>query len=108
MVISPPAHMRAGGDVFVVAISTSVGPEEWDRVAMPNRQTEPRAKSGLSRPCWAVPRWYLPVRRSRLTDRAGYIDMVLVEEIYEAVLKRSGPSSLPPGLGTTRGKSSDR
>jgi hypothetical protein len=90
VVISSPEALRADADlIVVVAVSSTVLESEVDRVALPNRQETPQAKSGLSRPCWAVPRWTLPIQRSRLSDRAGYISGKPLKELLLAVERRA-------------------
>lgn len=71
--------------VIVVAVSTTVHASEKDRVKLPNRSETPASTSGLQKPSWAVPRWYVPVEKSRLTDRAGYISGKTLKRILVAV-----------------------
>jgi mRNA-degrading endonuclease toxin of MazEF toxin-antitoxin module len=88
IVLSPKSELQMGGAVAVVACSASVTEgQNPDRIPLPNLQDNPRAKTGLPRPCWAVPRWLLAVDdRSRLVDKAGYVSGPLLTRIIEAVL----------------------
>jgi mRNA-degrading endonuclease toxin of MazEF toxin-antitoxin module len=93
IVVSPPEMLKGVGPVLVVATSTTVLVSEMDRVALPNKQNEPQTKSGLPRPCWAVPRWFLLVERTRLTEYAGYVTGDLLRRLTAAVEKRIAEAS---------------
>jgi mRNA-degrading endonuclease toxin of MazEF toxin-antitoxin module len=84
VVVSTPSQLAGGGDVTVVACTTSPLSSQADAIELPNHQRTPQTKSGLPRPTWAVPQWYLTVRRSRLADRAGYITGIPFRRVLEA------------------------
>ena len=84
IVVSTPSQLAGGGDVTVVACTTSPLQSQSDAIELPNRQRTPQTKSGLPRQTWAVPRWYLTVRRTRLADRAGYITGLPFRKVLEA------------------------
>jgi mRNA-degrading endonuclease toxin of MazEF toxin-antitoxin module len=88
IVVSPPDRVKGEIIVLVVATSTTVLASETDRIALPNLQDEPQTKSRLPKRCWAVPRWYLAVRRETLRDYIGYVPAALQKRIVDAVLKR--------------------
>lgn len=71
--------------VAVVAVSTSVRSDDETAIALPNRQDTPWAKTGLPKRSWVVPKWYLVVERSRLTELAGYVSGDLLGRIILAV-----------------------
>lgn len=81
--------LKSGTDpVIVVAVSSTVLESETDRVALPNKQDTPQTRSGLPRACWAVPRWFPPIERAKLTDRAGHIGGRVLRDLLAAVEAR--------------------
>ncbi|MBL9030345.1 MAG: type II toxin-antitoxin system PemK/MazF family toxin [Phycisphaerae bacterium] len=84
VVDAPEVLRRNQSDVLVVAISSTA--MNADRVRLPTRDREPRATTGLARPSWVVPGWYLAVQRDRLRDRAGHVSGALLRRIVGAVM----------------------
>ena len=72
-------------EVLIVAVSSTVSPSIADRIALPDRSSQPQTTSGLSKPSWAVPEWYLYIPASRLGEKIGYISGVKLREIVKAV-----------------------
>ena len=93
IVIRPPDEPGGEAVALVVATSTTVLASEPDRIALPSRQDEPQSKARLPKKCWAVPRWYLAVKRESLRDYIGYIHGNLLRRTIEAVLKRMAEKS---------------
>jgi hypothetical protein len=77
-----------GAAVVAVAVSTKARPGEPDLIALPNKQDNPTTTSGLPKRCRAVPRWYLLVERSRLTELVGYISGSTLRTLLAAVKLR--------------------
>ena len=74
IVVDDAASLKAGANpIVVVACSTSIRETETDRIRLPSQADTPSCRTGLPRECWAVPRWYFPVERTRLTDYRGYL-----------------------------------
>jgi mRNA-degrading endonuclease toxin of MazEF toxin-antitoxin module len=73
VIITPDPLIEAGADLLAVACSTSTYGEDPAGVPLPNSQTEPQTKSGLTSPCSAVTDWIVPVARSSCGKRVGYI-----------------------------------
>lgn len=73
VVITPTADIRAAEQIVVVACTSTVLPSNTEAIELPNTGRMPQAKSGLSRQTWAIPEWWLPVARDRLTGYAGFI-----------------------------------
>jgi mRNA-degrading endonuclease toxin of MazEF toxin-antitoxin module len=76
--------------VLVVGIShTASTPEkDPDMERLPDTQQSPSAKTGMTRPSWALPRWVLPVNRERFGDPCGYVKGELLRRIVKAVADR--------------------
>lgn len=72
-------------EVLIVAVSSTVGPSVADRIALPDRSSQPQTTSGLSKPSWAVPEWYLYIPPSRLGEKIGYVSGGKLREIVKAV-----------------------
>lgn len=81
---SSEALRRNKPEVLVVAVSSTA--MNADRVPLPTRDRDQRATSGLDRPSWAVPAWYLAVRRDHLRDHAGHVSGALLTRIVAAVV----------------------
>lgn len=91
VVVDDNESLKAGADpVVVVCCSASVTEAESDRVALPNKADTPNCKTGLPRPCWAVPRWRVPIARPRLNDRRGEIRGRALREVLTNYLTRFG------------------
>lgn len=88
VVVVPPVS-RVGDMSVVVAVSSTVSPSDGTRIELPNRTEMPGTKSGLTRPCWVVPRWYLRVERGRLISAnwCGYLTGAKLKEVVVAVLR---------------------
>ncbi|HBS30115.1 MAG TPA: hypothetical protein DEB06_11865 [Phycisphaerales bacterium] len=98
IVISPPIVLRRPATlVLVVAVSTSPRPtpEDHELIELPHRGRDPTTTSGLNRPSWAVPRWLLPVERSRLVQLAGYISGDTLRDLLEALDNRWPSADTP-------------
>lgn len=77
------------GKVLIVAISSSVKASVRDRIALPDRTTDPQSTTGLDQPCWAVPAWYAAVTPKRLGGKKiGQLPEALRMEVTTAVLAR--------------------
>jgi hypothetical protein len=76
--------------VIVVACSATAGPRESDSVPLPNLEENPQAKSGLPRPCSAIPRWFIRLARARLIggEYAGTVGGATLKRILAAYLGR--------------------
>ncbi len=90
VVISPSEITDSGSGVLIVAaMSTQVlASRAPDRIPMPNKEQNPGCSTGLSKPCWLVPQWFLVVDRSRLQDRAGSLSPRLRRRVVAAVMAR--------------------
>ena len=89
IVVDDLASLGAGADpVTVVACSASVRESERDRIRLPSEADTPNCRTGLPRQCWAVPRWYFPVERNRLTDYRGYLSRQRLKDVILAYLIR--------------------
>lgn len=91
IVLQKLSFNRSSRPVLVVACSTRPRKNEMD-FRLPDRREDPR--TGLSRECWAIPRWYLHVNPHRLNERSGRCPDELFNDLLEAVLDRmdSDPS----------------
>lgn len=88
VVLSTPEMLgNPAAPLAVVAVSTSVRRDDSGVVALPNLRNTPWAKTGLPKASWVVPKWYLVVERSRLTELAGYVSGELLQRIILAVEK---------------------
>lgn len=96
VVVEDPQTLKAGGPVTVVACSTTIRESETDRIRLPSKADTPICRTGLTKPCWAVPRWFLVVERDRLTDYKGYVGGQKLRELIVAYLKRESEASTPP------------
>lgn len=88
IVVSPKDRLRDEILVLVVAVSSTALATESDRIQLPSLADQPQTRTGLSRTCWAVPRWYLVVQRDHLRERVGYVQGALLRRIIAAVAKR--------------------
>lgn len=86
VVIAPTPHAAIAEELLVVACTSKVLPSDTDAIELPSREQTPQTRSGLTRRTWAVPRWWLPVRRERLTNYAGFIRGDLLKRLIAAVL----------------------
>lgn len=88
VVVDDPGSLASGGPVIVVACSTKPRTSDPDAVPLPDQGRIPQTKSGLKKPCWAIPRWHFPVERSRLTEYKGYLTGRVLKQLIAAYLSR--------------------
>ncbi|MFI5380094.1 MAG: type II toxin-antitoxin system PemK/MazF family toxin [Tepidisphaerales bacterium] len=90
IVVDDAATLRAGGPVVVVACSSTIAESETDRIRLPSRSDTPGCRTGLDKPCWAVPRWFVVVEPDRLANsrHLGYIAGAKLIEVVCAVQRR--------------------
>ena len=62
IVVDDPESLKGDGPVIVMACSTK-DRQEADQIPLPNQSDEPQTRSGLKKPCWAIPRWHFPIER---------------------------------------------
>jgi len=74
--------------IVVIACSTRKRDSEPDAVQLPDRGTTPQTKSGLTKPCWAIPRWRVLVHRNRLIEYKGHLTGRVLKEVIAAHLAR--------------------
>lgn len=74
--------------VVIVAISSQVTRSVQDRSRLPDLTTQPQSRSGLCRPSWAVPEWYMLVAASSLGAEVGHISGPLLKRLANAVIDR--------------------
>ena len=87
VVVSSSQMLQREDPVLVVACTSSVLPSTPDAVELPNTGRTPQARSGMSRRTWAVPAWWLPVRRERLTEYAGFIRGEVLARVVTAAAR---------------------
>ena len=95
--VSPTAFIKRGDPIIVVACSTTIGEDEEDRIRMPTSADTPGCKTGLTKPCWAVPRWFLAVAADRLTECIGHVGGERLNALWFAYLSRAARKA--PGYG---------
>ena len=73
--------------LLVVAVShTASTPEkDPDMIRLPDLQQSPTVKTGLTKPSWALPRWYFPAEPERFGRPCGYIKGDLLRRLVSAV-----------------------
>ena len=89
IVVTPTAFIKRGDPIIVVACSTTIHESEYDRIRLPSKADTPRCGTGLTKPCWAVPRWFLAVKPERLTECVGHVGGPRLREIYVAWAERA-------------------
>lgn len=90
LVIVPPA-VADPAIAVVVAVSTTPGDvsaNDFDKVPLPSSATHRQSTSGLTRPCWALPRWVGRVRVEKLGHCSGYVSGRTLDRIVLAVQTR--------------------
>jgi mRNA-degrading endonuclease toxin of MazEF toxin-antitoxin module len=87
VVVSSSSMLRSGGHVLVVACTSSALPSDTEAIELPNTARTPQARSGLNRRTWAVPSWWLPAPRERLTDYAGFIRGDVLRRVVAAAAR---------------------
>ena len=85
VVVSPNQILKAGGALVVVACSSTVLESDKTRIELPNLADTPQTKTGLDRPTWVVPRWFLAVERERLRDYIGHLTGTLLKRVVASV-----------------------
>jgi mRNA-degrading endonuclease toxin of MazEF toxin-antitoxin module len=90
IIISPSAVALAAEQIVIVACTSTILPSDVEAIELPNRARTPQTHSGLTRRTWAVPRWWLPVPRERLTDYSGYISGNLLRRVVTAATVHMG------------------
>lgn len=88
IVVDDPRSLERGGPVVVVACSTKARASEPDIIRLPDRGSIPQTKSGLNKPCWAVPRWHFPVERNRLAEYKGHLTGTVLKAVIKAYASR--------------------
>jgi mRNA-degrading endonuclease toxin of MazEF toxin-antitoxin module len=92
VIVDDPESLKTGEYVVVVACSTKNRKNEYDSVKLPDRGSMPQTRSGLPKACWAIPRWYFPVHRSRLVEYKGHLTGGVLKAVILAYSLRSfGP-----------------
>jgi len=86
IVLSPNQLLKRPNSVLVVACTTHPRPRDIPRFEVPSRKILPA--TGLSKTCWAVPRWYLDVNPYRLTELRGVCPEPLFGQIFAATMKQ--------------------
>jgi len=76
----------------VVACSSTAGPRETDAVELPNRSNQPQCTTGLVKPCWAIPRWFLLVSHETIlkSERSGTLGGKKLQQVISNYLTRRG------------------
>lgn len=72
----------------IVAVSSQVSSSVTDRIRLPDLGSQPQTASGLRRPSWAVPEWYMLVEANGLGEKVGYISGLLLKRLENAVIAR--------------------
>ncbi|MCC6969258.1 MAG: type II toxin-antitoxin system PemK/MazF family toxin [Phycisphaerales bacterium] len=85
VVLSPP-QITSGPDEKLIVVAITTKPGRRSAIAIPSKATHERSTSGLTKPAWAVPAWFLSVDRSRLVDLAGFVSGTTLSSIMEATL----------------------
>lgn len=88
IVVEP--NVAPGKLAVVVCCSATAGAREPDSVVLPNLAEQPQTRTGLPRPCAAIPRWYLPIDHATLAkcDFCGYLTGRTLREVLAAYLAR--------------------
>jgi mRNA-degrading endonuclease toxin of MazEF toxin-antitoxin module len=76
--------------VIAVCVSTTSGHREPDSVALPNKAEQPQCRTGLPRPCHAIPRWFLAIDKERIerSQFCGHLSGTKLREVIAAYLER--------------------
>jgi mRNA-degrading endonuclease toxin of MazEF toxin-antitoxin module len=87
IVVDPNA---AEGVAIVVCCSATAGPKESDSVPLPNLAETPQCRTGLPRPCAAIPRWYLAIEHEKLKrcEYCGSLGGKALKQVLTAYLSR--------------------
>ena len=84
IVVSPPDVLHdSTRKIVVVAISSSV--VLGDGIPLPDKSRYQNTSTNLTRPSWAIPRWFLPIDRRKLIHRVGYIKGITLVRVLAAV-----------------------
>ena len=93
VLVDDPKTIAAGGPVIVAVCSTKNRASDPDGIKLPDRSTQPQTKSGLKKPCWAIPRWHFAVERDRLDEYIGYLTGGVLHRVLRAYEARALPRS---------------
>jgi len=80
---------------IVVCASCTAGRRETDSVKLPNKSDQPQCRTGLPRPCDAIPRWFLPIDHATLArcEFCGRLGGPALQKLLAAYLKRREAAS---------------
>jgi len=101
IVISSKGMLQRAEHVLVVACTSSVLPSDTEAIELPNTGRTPNARSGLSRRTWAIPSWWMPARRERLTTYAGFIRGDVLRHVVAAAAKHIAGTADEGDIGRT-------
>ncbi|HRK30339.1 MAG TPA: hypothetical protein PLD59_04610 [Tepidisphaeraceae bacterium] len=73
IVVTPTDLIADDNDLIAVGVSTSPPASGEPAVEMLNTQHDPRARTGFTKPCWAILRWTLRVHVASLGKKAGHV-----------------------------------
>ena len=79
----------------LVTSSASLPGQDDDAVQLPSKATHPCCTSGLTKRSWALPRWFVPVKRRALTDLLGYVSGDVLNSLRLAVEARQARQARP-------------
>jgi len=97
VVVSTADMLRREELVVVVACTSSALPSDTEAIELPDTSRTPQARSGLNRRTWAVPSWWLPVRRERLSEYAGFIRGDVLRRVVGAEFQHIARQGQGPG-----------
>ena len=98
VVVTPTTEIKRGDPIVVVACSTTISASETDRIRLPTEADTPTCRTGLTKPCWAVPRWFLAVTPERLTNCVGHLSGKKLNEVFLAWCRRAAEKAKRDGL----------
>jgi mRNA-degrading endonuclease toxin of MazEF toxin-antitoxin module len=88
IVVDDPVALNSGcPEVLVVGVTTTTC-DDHDQIELPNEADHPGTTTGLPQQCCALPRWFVPVERARLRDRAGHLPRATLERLLSAIEAR--------------------
>ena len=90
VVVTPQDRLDAGVDPVIVVASTRQESTDYDRIELVTGPGQPDESTGLpSGRCRLLPRWYLPVPRSKLVYSPGEsLSKAKLYKLLEAVQAR--------------------
>jgi hypothetical protein len=99
VVVEPSLPTFSSDDpvAMVICCSATYGADEPDGLLMPNLTTEPQTSTGLPEICWAIPRWFVPVRHSTINkcEHSGRLSGRKLQQILIASLARFTLATTP-------------